>query len=190
MAESTAMNNQDKVNDLLKAHVQAQKEAIRTLEGKAMHNLTIVNIIAGIVGALNLPIGADEGRLKQIVGNQSIAYLSATILSIILVALCVFVATLSIRTLWVRRLRTHPMQPTKQNAKDWSASDPLYFSGLIQESYVDIYRHNSHIVDNKGSMVSWSHKAIVLIIALILTGTVLIAIEPLLPVLQAFFTPA
>ncbi len=53
--EAIALHNQEKVIQLLQAHVQSQKSAIKTLESKAMHNLTIVNIIAGIVAALNLP---------------------------------------------------------------------------------------------------------------------------------------
>ena len=52
--EAIALHNQEKVIQLLQAHVQSQKSAIKTLESKAMQNLTIANIIAGIVAALNL----------------------------------------------------------------------------------------------------------------------------------------
>ena len=33
------------VVDILKAHTQSQKDAINTLESKAQHNFTIINII-------------------------------------------------------------------------------------------------------------------------------------------------
>ena len=115
--EAIALHNQEKVIQLLQAHVQSQKSgSIKTLESKAMHNLTIVNIIAGIVAALNLPFSAGEVRLRQIIGNHPLVYFIATATSVVLVALCALVAILSIRTLWVRRLRTHPMQPSEQNA--------------------------------------------------------------------------
>lgn len=69
MDEAITLHNQEKVTEILQARVQSQKDAIKTLESKAMHNFTIVNIIAGIVAALNLPFGAGEARLQQIVGN-------------------------------------------------------------------------------------------------------------------------
>ena len=47
--EATALNNQERVIVLLQAHVQSQKDAIKTLEGKAIHNLPIVNIVAGAI---------------------------------------------------------------------------------------------------------------------------------------------
>ncbi|MCY3831695.1 MAG: hypothetical protein OXG85_01685 [Chloroflexi bacterium] len=179
--ETTVMHNGENVTQLLQAHVQSQKDAIRTLESKAMHNLTIVNIIAGIVAALNLPFSAGEARLQQRFGNQPLAYLFATTISILLVSLCALVAILSIRTLWVRRLRTHPMQPSEQNVKDWSACDPEYFSEIMQKSYLQIYENNACIVDDKGSMVTWSHKVIAAIIILILIGSVLLGVEQFLP---------
>ena len=184
MDEATALHNQVTVTQLLQAHVQSQKDAIGNLENKAMHNLTIVNIIAGIVAALNLPFSAGEVRLQQIFGNQPLVYFTATAVSIVLVALCALVAILSIRTLWVRRLRTHPMQPSEQNATDWSACDPEYFPELMQKSYIQIYTNNACIVDDKGSMVTWSHKAIVAIIILILSGSVLLGVAQILPYLN------
>ncbi len=45
------------VLELLKAHTQSQKDAIKTLETKAQHNFTVINIIAAIVAALNLELG-------------------------------------------------------------------------------------------------------------------------------------
>ncbi len=181
MDEAITLHNQEKVTEILQAHVQSQKEAIKTLESKVMHNLTIVNIIAGIVAALNLPFSAGEVRLQQIIGNQPLVYLIATVISIVSVALCALVAMLSIRILWVRRLRTHPMNPSEQNAKDWSACDPEYFGELMQQSYLLIYNNNACIVDEKGSMVTWSHKAIVAIIVLILLGSVALGVGQLLP---------
>ena len=180
MDEAIALHNQEQVINILQAHVQSQKEAIKTLENKAMHNLTIVNIIAGIVAALNLPFSAGEVRLQQIIGNQPLVFFIATAISILLVALCALVAILSIRTLWVRRLRTHPMNPSEQNAKDWTACDPEYFSELMQNSYLLIYRNNACIVDEKGSMVTWSHKAIVAIIFFIFLGTVVLGVAQIL----------
>ena len=187
MHEAIVMHNQDNVIELLQSHVQSQKDAIKTLENKAMYNLTIVNIIAGIVAALNLPFGAGEVPLENLARSESFAYFVATAVSIVLVALCAFVATLSIRTLWVRRLRTHPMQPNEQNALDWSACDPDYFSELVRKSYLQIYHSNAGIVDDKGSMVTWSHKAIVLIVILILFGSVVLGIEQFWPHLQKLF---
>ena len=48
------------VIELLKAHVQSQKEAINALENKAQQNFTIINIIAAIVVALKLELGETD----------------------------------------------------------------------------------------------------------------------------------
>lgn len=189
-AEASSLQNQESVTQLLKDHVQSQKDAIKVLERKAMHNLTIVNIIAGIVAALNLPFVTGEARLQQIAGYQTLGYFISIAASIVLVALCALVAALSIRTLWVRRLRTHPMQPTEQNALDWSACETVYFREILQKSYLQIYQYNGKIVDDKGSMVNWSHKVIVLIILIILFGSAVLGIEQLLLVLLTWFGAA
>lgn len=182
MDETTASHNQESVNQLLKAHVQSQKDAIGTLETKAMQNLTIVNIIAGIVAALNLPFSAGEVRLQEVFRDEPTMYGVAVLFSIVLLFLCALVAYLSIRTLWVRRQRTHPMEPTEQNAKDWSACDPEYFLELLQTSYLQIYTRNARIVDDKGSMVVWSHRLIVAIIAVIFLGSIGFGLAFYLPV--------
>ncbi len=182
MDEAIAMHNQDSVIELLQAHVKSQKDAIRTLESKAMHNLTIVNIIAGIVAALNLPFGAGEVRLRQIFREEPAIYAVAVLFSVVLLFLCALVAYLSIRTLWVRRQRTHPMEPTEQNAKDWSACEPEYFLELLQTSYLQIYTRNARIVDDKGSMVVWSHRLIVTIIVVIFLGSIGFGFAFFLPV--------
>ena len=105
MVDAKTSHNQEQVVQILKAHVQSQKEAIKTLEIKAMHNLTIVNIIAGIVAALNLPFGAGEARLQQILGNHALFFFAATVISIFLIALCALVAILSIRILFFNKPR-------------------------------------------------------------------------------------
>ncbi|MDE2858847.1 MAG: hypothetical protein OXN94_13470 [Chloroflexota bacterium] len=73
------------------------------------------------------------------------------------------------------------MNPGEQNAKDWSACDPEYFAELMQKSYLLIYKNNACIVDEKGNMVTWSHKAIVAIIALIFLGSVALGVGQFLP---------
>lgn len=65
------------------------------------------------------------------------------------------------------------MSPSEQNARDWSACDPDYFPELMQKSYLLIYENNARLVDEKGSMVTWSHKAIVMIIIILLGSIVL-----------------
>lgn len=84
MDEAIAMHNQDSVIELLQAHVKSQKDAIRTLESKAVHNLTIVNNIAGIVAALNLPFGAGEVRLRHIFREEPAIYAVAVLFSVVL----------------------------------------------------------------------------------------------------------
>ena len=171
MAEHATIQNRERVVELLQAHVQSQKDAIQTLERKAMHNLTIVNIIAGIVAAFNLPSASGEARVNQLIGGETTLYAVAMAFSVTIVVLCALVAYLSITTLWVKRQRTHPMEPTEQNAQDWSACDPEYFVELLQISYLQIYTRNARIVDAKGSRVVWSHRLIVFIIVAILFGS-------------------
>ena len=180
MNEATALNNQERVIVLLQAHVESQKDAIKTLESKAIHNLTIVNIIAGIVAAFNLPFGAGEVRLQRFFGEEPMIYGLVAGLSVLLVGLCALVAFLSIRTLWVKRQRTHPMEPTEQNIEDWSDCEPDYFPELLQKSYLQIYNRNARIVDDKGSMVVWSHRLIVAIILVIFLGSAGFGLEYIL----------
>lgn len=73
------------------------------------------------------------------------------------------------------------MNPSEQNANDWSACDPEYFPELMQKSYLKIYRNNACIVEEKGSMVTWSHKVIVGIIVLILVGSVVLSVAQFFP---------
>ena len=60
------------VIDLLKSHIQSQKDAIKTLENKAQHNFDIINIIAAIVAALNLDLG-DTYNVRQILSERALS---------------------------------------------------------------------------------------------------------------------
>ena len=51
----------------------------------------------------------------------------------------------------------------------------------MQKSYLKIYRNNACIVEEKGSMVTWSHKVIVGIIVLILVGSVVLSVAQFFP---------
>ena len=54
------------VLELLKAHIQSQKDAIATLEAsKAQQNFTTINIIAAIVAALNIDSSTDRQHTRN-----------------------------------------------------------------------------------------------------------------------------
>ena len=149
---------QESVVNLLRSHVQSQKDAIQTLENKAQHNFTIINIIAALVAALNLELG-KTGGIQQIVNERP--------LLILIFVGYVVIVFLSIWTLMLRKQATEPMTVSLQNAQDWSSCELEHYYNILMESYVQIYDHNEKIVKLKGRKVQWSHILIALTIGLI-----------------------
>ena len=155
----SSLNDQEfGVQQLLRAHTESQREAISALENKAQQNFTIINIIAAIVVALNLGPGGSASIQDLLAGRP---------LFILILVLYALVAILSIRTLRVSKRATHPMTPNEANAKAWAECDAQSFHKLVVESELLIYGHNKVIVDDKGDMVKWAHRLIIVIIGLI-----------------------
>lgn len=150
---------QQSVLILLKAHAQSQRDAIQTLESKAQHNFTIINIIAAIVAALNLELGAAD-ELQQIINERPL-------LVLVLVGYVV-VVYLSIRALVVRTQATEPMEVSLQNAQAWSSCDLKHHFDILIKSYVQIHEHNHTIVDLKGRRVQWAYRFIAATVALVI----------------------
>ncbi len=146
------------VIDLLKAHIQSQKNAIKTLENKAQHNFTVINIIAAIVAALNLELGESD-KIQQIINERP--------LLILIFIGYVVVVYLSIRALVLRKQGTVPMNVSLKNAQDWASCELEHHYDILMKSYVQIYDHNEEIVELKGRRVQWSHTLIAIIIGLI-----------------------
>lgn len=149
---------QQSVLNLLKAHIQSQRDAIKTLESKAQHNFTIINIIVAIVAALNLELG-DSDRVQQIFSERPLLVL----ISIGYVA----VVYLSIRALVLREQATAPMTVSLANVQGWSRTDLEHHYDILTKSYVQIFEHNEKIVALKGRRVQWAHTLIAIIIGLI-----------------------
>lgn len=146
------------VLELLKAHTQSQKDAIKTLENKAQQNFTIINIIAAIVAALNLELGETE-RIQQLIGERPL-------FALILIGYAI-VVILSIWAVMLRTMASHPMTVSLQNAQDWSNCDLDHHFDILTRSYVEIHKNNEKIVEDKGRLVQWAHILIVVVIALI-----------------------
>ncbi len=146
------------VIELLKAHVQSQKDAIKTLENKAQHNFTIINIIAAIVAALNLELGETD-KIQQIINERP--------LLILIFIGYVVVVYLSIRALVLRKQATEPMSVSLKNAQDWSYCALEHHFDILMKSYCKIHEHNEKIVELKGSRVQRAHTLIAIIIGLI-----------------------
>lgn len=146
------------VLELLKAHIQSQKDAIKTLENKAQHNFTIINIIAAIVAALNLELG-ETAVVQRILVERPLLTLS--------LAGYAAIVFLSIRALVLRRQGTVPMTVSLENAKEWSTCELEHHYDILMKSYVQIYEHNEKIVAQKGSKVRWAHVLIAVVIVLI-----------------------
>ncbi len=133
------------VIELLKAHLQSQKDAIAILENKAQQNFTIINIIAAIVAALNLELEEAE-KIRQVINESP------------LFALILFgYATIVILSIWAVMLRQQASQPMKvslENAQDWSNCDLAHHFDILTRSYVEIHKHNEKIVRQKGRLGS------------------------------------
>lgn len=170
--KSPTFNIQQRVDELLQAHVQSQKDAIKSLEQKALHNLIIVNIVAGIIAAFNFPLLADNSRVQLMVGSQREVFGIVFIATLAFVGVCALVAIMSVRVLWVRDLYTHPMEPSRRNISRWSRANQDYFPTLLRDSYLTIYNNNAQILYDKGNMVRWSHRLIALMIISILAASV------------------
>ncbi|MCY4062989.1 MAG: hypothetical protein OXG53_11525 [Chloroflexi bacterium] len=147
------------VLDLPKAHVQSQRDAIKTLESKAQHNFTIINIIVAIVAALNLELGAAD-EIQQIINERPL-------LVLVFVGYMV-VVYLSIRTLVLRTQATEPMEVSLENAQEWSRCGLEHHYDILMKSYVQIHEHNHTIVELKGRRVQWAHRLIAATVALVI----------------------
>ena len=146
------------VIELLKAHLQSQKDAIAILENKAQQNFTIINIIAAIVAALNLELGETD-RIQQLIGERPL-------FALILIGYAI-VVILSIWAVMLRTMASQPMTVSLQNAQDWSNCDLAHHFDILTRSYVNIHKHNEKIVEGKGRLVQWAHILIVVVIVLI-----------------------
>ena len=144
------------VLDLLKSHIESQRDAIATLENKAQNNFTIINIIVAIVAALNLELGAAES-LHQIISERPL------LLVIFVGYACVVVLSLS--ALAIRKQATVPMNVSVKHAKDWSESELEHHLDILMRSYVAIYKYNERIVLFKGRSIKWAYTAIGVVIA-------------------------
>ena len=157
--QDTKLNYQQlSVIELLKAHVQSQKEAINALENKAQQNFTIINIIAAIVAALNLELGETD-KIQQILNERPL-------FALILLGYA-FIVILSIWAVMLRQQASQPMTVSLENARDWSNCDLGHHFDILTRSYVEIHEHNEQIVGQKGRLVQWAHVLIVIVIALI-----------------------
>lgn len=147
------------VLDLLKAHAQSQRDAIKTLESKAQHNFTISNIIVAIVAALNLELGETD-KIQQLINERP--------LLVLVFVGYVVVVYLSIRALVLRRQGTEPMTVSLKNAQDWANTGLEHHYDILTKSYVQIYKHNEAIVALKGRRVQWAHRLIAATVTLVI----------------------
>ena len=147
------------VLDLLKAHARSQRDAIKTLESKAQHNFTIINIIAAVVAALNLELGQTD-EIQQIINERPV-------LVLVFVGYVV-VVYLSIRALVLRTQATEPMEVSLHNAQEWSNCGLEHHYDILMKSYVQIHEHNHTIVELKGRRVQWAHRLIAVTVALVI----------------------
>ncbi len=157
-AEENPSFQQLSVLDLLKSHVQSQRDAIAALENKALNNFTIINIIVAIVATLNLDLGAADS-LHQVFSERPL-------LLLIFVGYLI-VVVLSLYALAIRRQASVPMEVSVQNAIDWSSCEPEHHLDILIRSYVAVYKHNERIVVLKGRRVKWAYTAIGVVIAAI-----------------------
>lgn len=146
------------VIELLKAHLQSQKDAINTLENKAQQNFTTINIIAAIVAALNLELGQAD-KIQQVINERPL-------FALILIGYAI-VVILSIWAVMLRAWASQPMKISLQNAHDWSNCDLDHHFDILTKSYVAIHEHNEKIARQKRLLVRWAHIMIVVVIALI-----------------------
>ena len=157
-AEENLSFQQLSVLDLLKSHIQSQRDAIASLEQKTQNKFTIINIIVAIVAALNLDLGTVDS-LRQTISERPmllLIFLGYTI-----------VAVLSLHALAIRRQASIPMEVSVQNAIDWSSCEPEHHLDILIRSYVAVYKHNERIVVLKGRSVKWAYTAIGVVIAAI-----------------------
>ncbi len=155
-ADGSLSFQQLSVLDLLKSHIESQRDAIASLENKAQNNFTIINIIVAIVAALNLELGAAES-LQEIVSERPL-------LVLIFVGYA-SVVVLSLNALAIRQQATVPMTVSVKHAIDWSECELDHHLDILVRSYVDVYKYNERIVLFKGRSIKWTYTVIGVVIA-------------------------
>ena len=140
---------QSNVIELLKSHLLSQQEALKTLESKARHNFTIINIIAAIIVGFNFGLSGTND-LRLMVGERPLLLLS--------VVMYVVIAILSLRILYVKEHATYPMNPSRSNIEAWSNCSLSDHYEVLSQSYLLVYESNAKIVDSKGVLLKTSHR--------------------------------
>ena len=150
------------VLNLLRHHLRSQRVAIESIESKARHNFTVINIVAAILATVNLDF-RDIADVQDIIAQRPL--LLMIFLSYIVVVV------LSILALLVRAQATEPMKVTQQNVSEWAACDLGHHYEILTKSYVQIYTANQRVVNGKGRLVLVSQLLIALVILCVLIDT-------------------
>ena len=160
-SNSPSLSYQERsVIDLLKSHVEEQKDAFNTLQRKAQYNFTTVNIMAAIVAGLNIDsIGtAPQNEVAQLRDH----------LYVLMSIFYLLVAVLSIYVLWVKELPSYPMKPTVDNAMAWSKCTRDHHICILRQSYLDVIQEYEKVVDCLASCVKCSQGLILFAVFLFL----------------------
>ena len=158
----TLTYQEESVLNLLRYHLRSQRVAIESIESKARHNFTVINIIAAILATVNQDF-QDITNVQDTIAQRP--------LLIVIFLSYIVVVVLSILALLVRAQATEPMKVTQQNVSDWAASELGHHYDILTKSYVQIYTANQRVVNGKGRLVLVSQLLIAFVILCVLIDT-------------------
>lgn len=150
---------QNYVVQLLSANIKFQDDASKALETKARLNFNIANIVLGILTVFNLSVAQTES-LREYIGQRP----TLTIAIVAIYGLTIFVS------IWALKPTLHagfPLEPKKEDIKDWTDCTVADFYDVLTETYEHIYKGNQHANRCKGRLVQMSHVLLALEIAVV-----------------------
>ena len=142
----------------LKDHATFIDGAIDTIEQKAHHNFTVINIIIAVAGAVNLCSLTSPAIPRAI--QQNVFYALTFLPTVYLVYAYLRTAFLSVDAMTVEERGSHPILVTPEEVKRWEGYCVADYYKWTVDAYIDIYRENHSISRSKAKSVVSSHKYI------------------------------
>lgn len=143
----------------LKDHATFIDGAIDTIERKAHHNFTVINIVVAVAGAVNLCSLASPEIPRAIKDNG--LYLATYLPTAYLLFTYLRTAFLSVDAMAVEERGSHPILVTEEEVARWQDEYSVeeYYKWTV-DAYIQIYQENKCISLSKAKSIVASHEYI------------------------------
>ena len=127
---------------------------IDTIEQKAHQNFTTINIIAAIVGVVNLTSIASP-EIRRALAENPISLFIYTPTALIIVAYFLALHAQSEAGQMARRM-SHPIDATEESVKWWEACPVNEYYDETVKHYIKAYKHNNCLNEDKAKKTNAS----------------------------------